>query len=221
MFTSTAEVFRTRQSVQDLLEVVRLHRDAVYRLGMTPADRSEIEAIVSNSCVIPDDHPRAYTAILKAAAMPDEDFNAFVAATAILLADRLQFGGGEDNLYWNFDAFRDHYRLSDPPVRAALMNGFRTAHRAGRVHLRNEPDPLTCLTRSKFDVMHMLDATQPNPLLEAIAMDATAKVAGQLWRHASERESTWSNRVGFRYLYERSATMSPDQPATTKLIPWS
>ena len=31
-----------------------------------------------------------------AAALPDEDFNAFIAATAILLADRLQGGGGEE-----------------------------------------------------------------------------------------------------------------------------
>ena len=44
-----------------------------------------------------------------AAAMPDEDFSRFVVATAILLLDRIQDGGGTDDLYWNFEAFREHF----------------------------------------------------------------------------------------------------------------
>ncbi len=221
MFTSSADVFRTRQSVSDLLEVVHQHRDAVNRLGATGSDRSEIAGIALNGCVIPSSQSRAYSAILHAAAMPDEDFNGFVVATAMLIADRLQHGGSEDDLYWNYDAFQDHYRLADPPARAALMNGFRTGHQQGLIHLPKVPDPDVCLTRMERDVVEILAADKADPLLEAVRSNVSAKVAGQLWRHAAARSVTWTLRAGFRYLYERPLSMTPEDPENAKLIPWS
>lgn len=221
MFTSSADVFRTRQSVQDLLEVVRLHRAAMFRQGTTGADHAEIEAIVAGGCVIPPDGLRAYAHLLEAAAMPDDDFNSFVSATAVLIADRLQQGAGNDDLYWNFEAFEDHYLLADPPVRAALMNGFRIGARQGLLKLPRAPDFLTCLTRQQTDVEQLLHSAKSNVLLEAVTTGVSAKVAGQLWAHDARKALTWPDRVGFRFLYERATSMAPDDGKKTELIPWT
>lgn len=221
MFTSSADVFRTRQAVHDLLQVVRTHRNAVERLGATGTDRSEIVAITTSGCQIMDAGTRAYSTILLAAAMPDEDFNAFIAATAILLADRLQDGAGEDDLYWNYDAFRDHYRLADAPVRAALMNGFRFGQTVGRVNLPEAPASEVCLTRPQADVVKLLRAEGNNTLTEAVLSDLSAKAAGALWVSAAKDPLSMPAKAGLRYLYERPDSMAPDQPEDVPLIPWT
>lgn len=221
MFTSSAEVFRTRQSVNDLLEVVRLHREAVSRIGASTADTTTIEAIVANGGRITEPMSRSYSSILLAAALPDEDFNAFLAATALLLADRLQFGFGEDDLFWNFEAFRDHYTLADPPMRAALMNGFRRAHQLGLCNLDNPPDEGACLTRHREDALHIVAPTQLESLHDAIQSEHSAEVSGALWQAASRQPLDFASRAGFRYLYERPLSLAPAEPYNTPLIPWA
>jgi hypothetical protein len=62
--------------------------------------------------------------LLLAASMPDDDFEAFIVATMILLADRLQGGAGPDDLFWHWDAFAEHYLTAAPVPRAALILGF-------------------------------------------------------------------------------------------------
>lgn len=220
MFTSSADVFRTRQAVRDLLEVVRTHRSAVSRLGATGTDRSELVSITASGCLIPDAGTRAYSTLMLAAAMPEEDFNGFIAATAILLADRLQDGGGRDNLYWNYEAFRDHFRLADPPVRAALMNGFRLGHRLGRVHLPEVPPPDICLTRGVDDVLLLLRASGESALADTVEADPSATAAGQAWSDASAGKLSHAARAGFRFLYERPESLVPAEPDEAQLISW-
>lgn len=221
MFTSSAEVFRTRQAVYDLLEVVRLHRDAVVRIGASTADSATIEAIMTNGGRITQAMSRSYSSILLAAALPDEDFNAFVGATALLLADRLQLGFGEDDLFWNYEAFRDHYRLADAPMRAALMNAFRLAHERGFCTLQTAPEDEVCLTRPRSDVLQMLEAAQLGALYDAIRSDASADLAGALWAKVGRQSLSYAERAGFRFLYERPVTLTPDDPYNAPLIHWA
>lgn len=221
MFMSSADVFRTRQAVADLLQVVHLHRNAVLRIGASGADRDSLERIVQNSAIIPDEKGRSYTSILLAAALPDEDFNAFILSTAILLADRLQSGGGDEDLYWNFDAFHDHYLLADAPVRAALMNGFRVAHETGKANLSHVPNEESCLTRSEKDVVQILRSEKSDNLVGMLATIPTPAQAGSLWFQAADTDLNFAELVAYRFLYERDGSMDLQQADTAALIPWT
>lgn len=223
MFTSTADVFRTRQALRDLLDVVHLYREAILRPGMTGAERAAIEKIVSRNCrIVAADDERAYSEIRLAAAMPDEDFGVFIGSTAILLADRLQQGCGSDNLFWNWDAFRDHYMLADPPVRAALMNAFRLGDQLGRVSVSEPPDETTCLTLGRGDVVASLFTAGATDLARMVKQGVTADEAGDMWAALSNGDKKqWHLLAAFRYLYERAESLSPPSPDEADLIPWS
>lgn len=223
MFTSTADVFRTRQALRDLTAVVHQYRDAIFRPGMSGAEKDAIEQILKRNCrIVATDDPRAYSEIRLAAAMPDEDFGAFIGATSLLLADRLQQGCGGDNLYWNWDAFRDHYMLADPPVRAALMNGFRLGDILGRVSLETAPADANCLTLTRGDVVASLYAGGASELAMAIKRGVSAEEAGEMWDSLSNPEKApWHVVAGFRFLYERAESLAPPNPDESALIPWT
>ncbi|MEO0916053.1 MAG: hypothetical protein AAFY31_03595 [Pseudomonadota bacterium] len=220
MFTSSADVFRTRQAVADLLEVVRLHRKSVPRIGVSGAEMMNLDAIIDRGGLIPAARRKTYSSILLAAAMPDDDFNGFAAATALLLADRLQSGGGEDDLYWNYDAFRDHYLIADAPVRAALMNGFRILQLSGRGTLPEPPDAMMCFTRQEDDVLLILRSEGADALADIILTEPEPNEAGALWDTQRSHNVPLSVKVGFRYLFERPGSIAPGKPGTAKLIPW-
>ncbi len=222
MSTSIAEVFRTRQALRDLDEATRIHRDAVLRLGTTGAEREDIAAIVEDGGrILLPDRQRAYHQLLLSAALPEDDFPAFIAATAILLTDRISEGGGTDDLYWNWEAFGDHYRLADPPVRAALMNGFRLCSDKGRVTLGDEPSQDDCLTRSDEDVLSIVSGAGLRALAHAIDEVVPPHEAGALWQDMAKLPLSWQAVAGFRHLYERGGSMAPPDPQSAPLIPWT
>ena len=222
MITSLADVFRTRQALRDLDEVTRINRDAVLRLGTTGAEREDIAAIVESDGRIPIPRSqRAYHQLLLSAALPEDDLPAFIAATAILLTDRIADGGGTDDLYWNWEAFRDHYRLSDPPVRAAIMGGFRLCGDKGRVTLGDGPTEADCLTRVADDVLDVVTGAGLKDLARAVAEDVPAEEAGALWLASADEALSWQAVAGFRHLYERERSMAPPNAATVPLIPWA
>lgn len=221
MFDSSAEVFRTRQAIRDLVDVARVHRKAVTRLGDTKTGEAALIRIVSaNGCVTPADY-QIYRQIMLAAALPDDDFPCFVTATSLLLANRLQDSYGTDDLYWNWDAFRDHYRLADPPVRAALMNGYRTLSDTGRVSLDQTPEAEDCLSRAVEDVVNLLDGGDEFELSRSIKDDVSPSDAGRLWQVAAGKDLSWQTLMGFRYLYERPLSLAPLKPKDVDLIPWT
>ena len=221
MFTSSADVFRTRQAIRDLIDVVRSHRHAMLRLGGTKAGETALIQIISLNGRITQTDDRIYRLILLAAALPDDDFPCFVTATALLLANRLQDSYGTDDLYWNWDAFRDHYRLADPPVRAALMNGYRTLSDKGRLSLDHAPASEDCLSRAKEDVVALLDRGDEFELLSSIQGGISPSDAGRLWQVAVQKDLSWLALMGFRYLYERPRSIDPQNPQDVKLIPWT
>lgn len=94
--------------------------------------------------------------ILFVAAMPEQGFDAFLSATSLLLADRLQQGAGQDDLYWNWDSFQNHYRKAPSPLRAALMNGFRWAHETRRVTLDQPPTQADLFSYDETDLLRLL-----------------------------------------------------------------
>ena len=221
MFTSSADVFRRRQAVSDLNSVVRAHRSAMSRLGVTGAEREAIAEIVSAGSVLTGpEQDRIASQLLLTAALPDDDFNAFVTATAILVVNRLSGGRGDDDLFWNWDAFQEHYRLAEPPVRAALMNGFRVMDRTGLVTLDGGPTEEDCLSLSRDAVLDALGKDGPAGLASAIATEVSGEVAGRLWNQFAPTGLAAPALSGFRYLYERPRSMVPELPSVVPVIPW-
>lgn len=221
MFTSSADVFRTRQAIRDLIDVVRVHRNAMARLGDTKADEFALTKIAEDHGRFTKSDDGVYQHVLLAAAMPDDDFPTFITATAFLVTNRLQDSYGADDLYWNWDAFRDHYRLADPPVRAALMNGFRTLSYTGRIRMDEEIDAEDCLSRATTDVVDLLNHGDEFELLHSMQGNVSPGDAGRLWQAAAQKAPSWQALVGFRYLYERPVSMDPPDPKDTDLIPWT
>lgn len=224
MCTSAADVFRTRQVISDLTaHITRAGRSAFCRISPR---HSRLDGLFA----APDDgggafaFPRdrdLYGEVLLAAALPDDDFPAFTTATVLLLLDRIGHGAGMDDLYWNWDAFADHYRLADPPVRAVIMNGFRTAAAMGRVSVSQPPEPEDCFTARRQDVLALLRRSDVPALCAAIEQDVSAGEAGELWSDWPADRLTPETVAGFRYLYERPASVAPAQPDTAALIPWT
>lgn len=104
----------------------------------------------------PVDCAALHAELMMVASMPDQDHPSFMTATIVLLADRLQSGAGEDDLFWNWDAFQDRYREAPSPVRAALMNGFRCAHGLKRVKLDKPPKGTDLRTYDEGDLVRLL-----------------------------------------------------------------
>jgi hypothetical protein len=221
MFTSKADVFRTRQAIRDLSEAAQISLSAVRRLVSTRDDQHVIDDLLIRG--VPMERGKAgrfYADLLLAAAMPEEDFPCFTGATAILLVDLLR-GGGWDDLYWNWEAFHDHYRLADPPVRAALMNGFRNISESGRVTLKNGPSSFDCMSIRREDLKLMLKQAELSELVRAIDQEISAEMAGEMWHRQEHGDLSSQALSGFRFLYERPNSMAPPMPEKAALIPWA
>ncbi len=94
--------------------------------------------------------------LMMVASMPDQDHASFMTATIILLSDRLQYGAGDDDLFWNWDAFQERFREAPSPIRAALMNGFRCSHGLGLVKLDHLPHAKDLRTYDEEDLVRLL-----------------------------------------------------------------
>ena len=226
MVNGSTNVFRIRQAVSDLRSLITSASDASLTRMMSDValpvggDKRALRAVIDGTggrFSMPRDEG-AYEAVLLAAAQPDMDFPAFVVSTALLLADRLQDGQGGDDLYWNWESFRDHYALADPPARAALMNGFRVGAETGRVLIDPLPDPDLCLTRP---IQEIVGPATSGHFVDLVRRHASARVAGRLWAGTSLRALAVADVRAARYLYERPASMAPLGAERVHLIPWS
>ncbi len=226
MVNGSVNVFRIRQAVSDLRALIASASDGLLTRVMMdvalPAggDKQALKTVIEGGGArfsMPRDED-AYAAVLFAAAQPDMDFPAFVVSTALLLADRLQDGQGGDDLYWNWESFRDHYALADPPARAALMNGFRVGAQTGRVLIDRLPDPDLCLTRSIHEV---IGSGASGGFVDLVRAQASARAAGRSWAATNPRTLTPADQRAARYLYERPSSMAPPGGARAPLIPWA
>ena len=221
MFTSSAVVFRTRQAVSDLAETIGdIGSSAVERMCSNNEAFQTLSALLANGqwrFNLPE-HQSAYSDVLLAAALPEEDFPAFILATCALLSDRLLGGDGSDNLYWNWDAFQDHYRLADAPERAALMNAFRLADEQEIISIRNVPTERDCLTYSLAEVLR--EEQSDLEMQEMLQQEMSAVEAGEFWLNDTDKAAP-DHAKACRYLYERPASMHPAHPDLAPLIPWT
>ena len=231
MFTSSADVFGLRQSVSDLRTYLRKSGRPV-RERLADAMRDDVGAdvglIAINEVVdaqgarlsLPKDADVQEVCRL-AAALPSDDYPAFTFSTALLLADRLQSGSGEDDLFWNWESFRDEYALADPAIRAALMNGFRFGAVTNRVLISDEPGVEDCLTLSRSHIETALRDNGETELADFLTQEPTADHAGRAWQRVSDAPLSDAALSAFRYLYERPASLSPGSAGDAPLIPWS
>lgn len=125
------------------------------------------------------------SALALAATLPQQDPEAFRAATAILLADRLQGAVGEDSLYWHFDAHRESYRAQPAPARAAIMGAFVLLQRMGRIALDAPPARADVLTRPADEVCAALAALVREMTDEVLRDVARADRGEDADRHAA------------------------------------
>jgi len=208
---SSADVFRQRQTVADLRFVATTAHPAVLTRiasgvsGLDPQIASRHVASGATTFQVPE-HDDLISVLLLAAALPDDDFPAFIVSTAMLLLDRLQKGGLRDDLYWNWDAFADHYRLADDAERAAIMGGFRCLMRVRDLYLSHPPTDADCMTWPEFLPMNG---------------STTAEEAGRLWTQRSRDFAPLKpeERRMFRHLAERAEGMAPPDPNTCPTVP--
>lgn len=102
------------------------------------------------------DANQLHAELMMIASMPDQDHPSFMTATIVLLSDRLRYGAGEDDLFWNWDAFEERFREAPSPIRAALMNGFRCAHSRNLVKLGKLPHGADLRTYDQNDLIRLL-----------------------------------------------------------------
>ena len=125
---------------------------------LSPGVKSTLRRVIfDQDCkMMPADAEKLHGELMMVASMPDQDRGSFMTATIILLSDRLQDGAGEDDLFWNWDAFQDRYREAPAPIRAALMNGFRCAHGMQLVRLDQPPAGTDLRTYDEEDLIRLL-----------------------------------------------------------------
>lgn len=156
-----------------------------------------------------------HPALTLAATLPDDDFDSFLLATVILVADRLQMGGGKDDLFWHWDAFRARYRTGPPRRRAAIFQGYLQLDRLGLVALFDKPE------------MHELAQKETDPVIAALtnSSDPDAGIVLAALADAgavADAADTWERRgpdlaaarsgpmlAGFRHLYETQPSYAP------------
>lgn len=235
MFRKDADWFRRKQAIADLRAQARLMSAAAIRRiaagfglrrgGDNPQDRVEryfrgkapVSALAEDRLL--------FSAVLMASAMPGEDHDAFLAATLLLLLERLESEGGPDNHFWSWRTLADPVRVARAPIRSCIMCGFREAARTGRVSLGAAPESDDCLTLPKSAVMAEISSALPSgrtvlrALADAVRDDAPPQDAGRLWvAHHGEVDlmRTGERRAAmraFRFLYERplSLRVPPDE----------
>lgn len=151
--------YQTLQVLSDLRSVAEKGFGSL-AVRMRPEREACLRRVIleQKSRLSPDDASELHADLLLIAALPDKGFDAFLAATAVLLADRLQEGAGDDDLYWNWDAFHGRYRTAAAPVRAALMNGFRWAHATRKVTLEAPPSGSDLNTHDEAELIGRLQS---------------------------------------------------------------
>jgi hypothetical protein len=182
MFTSDFGEFRRKQAIADLRHHTRSFPLAtVRRIGAGIDARREganlqqrLEWYFRGKLPLSNlrsDAP-ASGAVLMASALPDEDFESFLAATVLLVLERLTSENGPDDGFWTWRRLAPHYRLAGPSVRAAIMCGFREARRFARIALDEGPEPGDCMSASRDETLAISRDDHP----------ALALVRSRSWR---------------------------------------
>ena len=212
--------FRTLQAIHDLRHLCCLATDeTLQRIGAGISNGSgeaKLRGLIfEQGCKLTEEDAKSlHTALLLAATMPEDDHAAFVVSTAVLLADRLQYGAGQDDLYWHWDAFQSYYDLVEPAGRAAILQGYLRAHRDDRVNLSDPPHAAFCTTletKTALSRLKRIDAVKDQEtidILTAALSGGDTFPAAQLWASAADLPPQ-SHIAAFRHLYEANESWDP------------
>lgn len=151
--------FRALQAVMDLRAAAARQPDSARRAiialarkpdALAAPDVDDLERIIgAQGARLETEADRALLdALWLAASQPDRETGAFVCATAILLADRIQLGLGTDDLGAYWEAFRTVYFGLDAHDRTSIVQGFLTGAQLGRVRLSPPAPTAAHLTRN-------------------------------------------------------------------------
>lgn len=160
----TTSLFFRAQTVADLIAVARAAPEGVFgRMAELVPTGATAQAFVDlagaqGGRLPPDQAERLHPNLLLAATLPSEDFEGFVVASALLLADRLQSGAGTDDLFHHWDTLEERYRETSAPVRAALLRGFALCHALGQVALEGPPAGTDLVTEPRAAALAALAA---------------------------------------------------------------
>lgn len=179
--------FQTLQVLSDLRSVGAKGFGAL-SAQLKPSSKQSLRRIIFDQkcCLGRDDMQSLHGQLLFVAALPDRDHDAFLTATAVLLADRLQKGAGTDDLRWNWTSFQNEYRAGPSPIRAAIMQGFRCADLLFGMKLEKPPLPQDLFTYDGDDLRRVLRNTaraMPGETRDAICGAANKDVI-PVHRHA-------------------------------------
>jgi len=149
--------FKVMQVLSDLQSAAAASFDAL-AARTSPALQDTLSRVVfDQDCkMTPQDAEALHAELMMIASMPDQDHPSFVTATIVLLTDRLRRGAGQDDLFWNWDAFQERFRQAPSPIRAALMNGFRCADDMQLVKLDQPPSGTDLRTYDEEDLIRLL-----------------------------------------------------------------
>ncbi len=208
--------FLRMQAIHDLRASAELFADgarggALGRIAaLTPGVRRDDLARAVRRGALPEGAPAPREALELAAALPERDPEAFRLSTALLLIDAI--GGGGSDLTWHFDAHADAYRAAPPPVRAALMNGFRLLDALGLAALDPPPGAADRASLGRATVEDGLASAPLHlraPLLAALAGGPTEPTEA-LWRERG-RDLVVAPPVAdaMRHLYETRDEWDP------------
>lgn len=149
--------FQTMQVISDLQSAAQTGFERLARNVSSALEADLRRLIFDQECKMThNDLETLHAELMMVASMPDQDHAAFMTATIVLLSDRLHYGAGEDDLFWNWDAFQERFREAPSPVRAALMNGFRCADARGLVKLDQAPKGTDLRTYDEEDLVRLL-----------------------------------------------------------------
>ena len=241
MSTSDNGTFRRRQAIADLnrqrllfplATVRRIGAGIGYRSQSGPDVQRRLEWYFSGKAPAAElrRDGLVHGSLLMASALPEDDFEPCVAATVILLLERLSGDGRPDDGFWNWRRLAPHYRLAPAALRAAIMCGFREAQRLGLVSMSGGPEAQDCLTAPRDDILAALGRerehlTLLSPVEKAIRTELDALEAGGLWAMLSGRIARLPEaprhaaETGIRYLYERPVSMAAPAGTDLPVIP--
>ncbi|MEM9342391.1 MAG: hypothetical protein AAGA87_05055 [Pseudomonadota bacterium] len=228
MITPPCQVaFRTLQTICDLRAVARQTPPRVAQRLAAGTDglatpESVAHLIHRHGCRLTTRaHIAMHPGLVVAATLPGDDPEAFQAATAILLADRLQSGRGTDDLFWHWDGFHDAYDALDPAARAAILQGYAQGTRDGFIPLLDPPKGQHLATRPEAEVEVNLSTIQ-GPLtgasqqITAALHDPSAMApASKAWEDLNETvipaagPDALALITGFRHLFETRPAFEP------------
>ncbi|MEL6642596.1 MAG: hypothetical protein AAFQ79_01565 [Pseudomonadota bacterium] len=213
--------FRTAQALADLQAAARAAPpDVVTALAngspVAGAEGVLTRLIADSGCDLSGPGGQAlYPALKLAATLPENGLDSFLLATIILVANGLKNGGDGDDLFWHWDAFRSRYREAEPPVRAAIYQGFRRLDELGQIDLFDKPQPQElCRYETGAVIADLTRSTDPDAsaLLAALAEDGSVAAATEVWERRGSRlvaERADAMLTGMRHVFESSASFAP------------